>query len=385
MSTIVFTGGGTGGHVYPGLAVLAALPAALRSRAVWVGSRSGVERGIVAAAGVRYASVPTGKLRRYIDLQNVLDLFRVLLGTWRARRLLAALDARVVFSKGGFVAVPVVWAAALRGIPVIIHESDADPGLATRITAPAARTIMVPYRETADAFPERLRRRIIVSGNPVRRAFREADPDTALARIGLVDDRSPVVLVTGGSLGARQINLLIGEVVEQLTARAVVVHQTGEHGAHMIPELTARARAGRYHGAPSFDAEFPALLRRADLVIARSGAGTVWEIATCGRPAVLVPLSTGASRGDQIRNAARYASAGTAVVLDDPDLSAEKLAREVTALLDDEERRQRMSTAAAAWASTDAVELIAECVIDAFNGSVRRDASAVPLSHKEHR
>jgi UDP-N-acetylglucosamine--N-acetylmuramyl-(pentapeptide) pyrophosphoryl-undecaprenol N-acetylglucosamine transferase len=382
MTPIVFTGGGTGGHVYPGLAVLAALPASERSRVVWIGSRRGVERRIVTAAGVPFVGVPAGKLRRYFDLQNFLDVFRVFAGIGAAWRELHRCRASVVFSKGGFVAVPVVVAARLVRIPVVIHESDADPGLATRLTAPLARTIMVPYRETAAAFPRRLRRRVVVTGNPVRPEFtrREETEEDVFPRLrvaciasggmvsGAADGASPppdvpVLFVTGGSLGALQINRLVADTIEELSQVAVVIHQTGEYSREMIAEITAHARPGRYYGAPGFSDHFAPILRRSDLVVARAGAGTIWEIAVCGRPSILIPLTTGASRGDQVRNSERYARCGAAIVLDDPELDAERFLREVTTLLATPERRAAMAASARSWAPADAAERIAERLI----------------------
>ena len=376
MDTVVFTGGGTGGHVFPGLAVYASLPPSLRERVVWVGSRRGVERGIVSRYPIPYYAVPVGKLRRYFDWENLFDLFRVIAGVVAAWRLLRRVRPRVVFSKGGFVAVPVVVAAYLRRVPIVIHESDADPGLATRLTAPIADRVLVPYHDTARAFSASIRPRVVVTGNPVRAAFREADGSRALDAVGLVDDGSPVVLITGGSLGARQLNELVRDVLPQLSERAVVIHQTGRHGVEMVGPLTAAAVAGRYHGAATFGATFPALLRRADLVVARAGAGTVWEIAVCGRPAVLIPLSTGASRGDQLRNAARYGASGAAVVLDDPHLASAVFYREVCRLLDDSDQRERMARAARGWASGNAAEAIATEITRVMGRRVRRSEGA---------
>jgi UDP-N-acetylglucosamine--N-acetylmuramyl-(pentapeptide) pyrophosphoryl-undecaprenol N-acetylglucosamine transferase len=359
MSTIVFTGGGTGGHVYPGLAVFSSLSNVWQSRVIWVGSRRGVERRIVADAGIPYRSVPVGKLRRYFDLENVFDIFRVLAGIIAALRLLRHLRTELVFSKGGYVAVPVVTAAFLLRIPVVIHESDADPGLATRITAPMASRVLVPYPETKLAFRDRLRRKVVVSGNPVRRVFRDASVTGVLEALGLAESDLPVIFVTGGSLGARQINLLIRDTITEITEEAVVVHQTGDHSTEMIADISSRAVPGRYHGAPGFTSLFPSLMRRSDVVVARAGAGTIWEIAVCGRPALLIPLSQGASRGDQLRNAARYAAAGGAVTLDDPSLTAEDFLEAVRSMLRDPNRRERMARAAAAWAPGDAAQQIA--------------------------
>ena len=378
MDTIVFTGGGTGGHVYPGLAVLSALPEKDRQRVVWIGSRHGVERGIVSDAGVPFWGIPAGKLRRYFDWQNLWDVIRVFAGVHAAWRLLGRLGVSVVFSKGGYVAVPVVVAAWLRGIPVLIHESDADPGLATRLTGPLAKRIFLPYHETLPRFPQRLQRRASVIGNPVRRGFFSADPAGVLEALGIDDPGLPVVVVTGGSLGALQINTLVHDTISSLTRRAVVIHQVGDHSKEMIPEITRRAVTGRYHGAPSFGSVFPALLRRADLVVARAGAGTIWEIAVTGRPSVLIPLSSGASRGDQMRNARRYCRDGTpAVVLDDPELSAERFLAVICALLDSPQRRQAMSDAASCWGRSDGAERLAREIL-VHSGSILPAAVEIP-------
>lgn len=365
MASIVITGGGTGGHVYPGLAVYDALPEALQRRVIWVGSRHGVERGLVAARGIPYRAIPTGKLRRYFDLQNVSDLFRVGAGILAAWRCLRRVDGEVVFSKGGFVAVPVVVAAYLRGIPVIIHESDSDPGLATRLTASLADRVFVSGEEAAGFGSPAVRSRIRVSGNPVRRAFRTAGPAGALEMIGLEDTGLPLVLVTGGSLGAMQLNGLLREVIGALTEEAVVVHQSGEQGQSIIPEIRARARRGRYFGAAGFTDEFPPLMRRATVVVARAGAGTIREIAVCGRAAVLVPLSAGASRGDQIRNAERYARSGAATVLADPDLDGPRFLDAIMAVLRDGARRAAMESAAMQFAGGDAAAVIADSIVEA--------------------
>jgi len=368
MKRIIFTGGGTGGHVYPGLAVYDALPTAMKPAVLWIGSRHGVERGIVRTRGIPYRRVRTGKLRRYFDLKNVTDLFKVVIGTVESTVLLGRLDAAVVFSKGGFVAVPVVIAARLRGIPIVIHESDADPGLATRITAPFARVICVPYEETARYFvrpgnrrnwSNRPARRVVVTGNPVRAAFFTADSGDVLSRLGLVETDDPVILITGGSLGARQLNDWVEQTVSVLTRRAVVIHQTGEGEKHRIDGIRKRAEAGRYYGVPTFTDIFPAVLRRADMVVARAGAGTVWELAATARPAVLVPLSRGASRGDQIRNAERYRRSGCAVVIDNPTADASEFLRVLEDMLDNPGKRNAMADAARVWAGENAAVEIA--------------------------
>lgn len=368
MKRIVFTGGGTGGHVYPGLAVIEALPEEYRARVVWIGTAKGVEGPIVRGANIQgrpipFESVPSGKLRRYFDLKNLTDLFRIIAGIIKAVVLLGRLETEIVFSKGGFVSVPVVVAAALRRLPVIIHESDRTPGLATRISAPLATTICVPDSKSIASFPTRLHPRVIVTGNPVRAVFRTATGTEVLKRLSLPETTDPVVFVTGGSLGARQLNRWIAETIVKLSRRAVIIHQTGAHGAELIREIAGDADEGRYYGAPSFSELFPEILHRADLVVARAGAGTIWEIATVGRPAILVPLSKEVSRGDQIVNAHAFAESGAAIVIDDPDASASKLLETVEALLDDPQRLELMKSAAQRWGRRNGADEISRLIV----------------------
>lgn len=357
MDRIAFTGGGTGGHVFPALAVYEHLPTELQRRVLWIGSRGGIERQLVREAGITYRAIPTGKLRRYLSWENVTDVGRVFLGIAHAYRALEGV--RVLFSKGGFVAVPVVLAAAWRRIPILIHESDNDPGLATRLTAPWARRIFVPY-EGMKGILASSRPRVRVSGNPIRSSIATAKSEGALEAVGIsAADDAPVVLITGGSIGARALNEAAATVMAELTAHAIVVHQTGEHGAPLAAELNRRLGPSRYHGASFFGAAMGALIARADLVVARAGAGTVWELAALGRPAVLLPLSAAVSRGDQVRNAQRYRRAGAAVVILAHQLTPERLLTTVLALLHDPLRREAMSAAARRWGTPGAAQFIA--------------------------
>lgn len=362
MKPIVFTGGGTGGHVYPALAVAARLPDDARRAVVWIGSRRGIERTLVRAAAIPYHAIPTGKLRRYLSLENALDVGRVVWGCFAAFVLLRRLRPAVVFSKGGFVAVPVVTAARLLGLPVLIHESDADPGLATRLSAPMAEEIYVPYSATRAAVARRYRRRCRVTGNPVRREFFQRSDESVAHELGLPDDGTPLLVVTGGSLGADQLNRIILALLPDLTSRARIVHQVGRHGREVLATLRASASPARYVAREHFGAEFPRLLAAADLVLARAGAGTIWELAATSTPAVLVPLSTGASRGDQIRNAEYYRAAGAAVVVPSAEASPLSIGTVLRELLADSERRKTMSAAAHAFGAGDAAATIADRV-----------------------
>ncbi len=353
---VAFTGGGTGGHLFPGIAVVEALRCSAvngGNRGLRIGGKKRMEREIVERFSIPFRAIPAGKLRRYPSLKNLLDLFRVAAGIAASFAILARTKPALLFSKGGYVSVPPVLAAALLRIPVWIHESDADPGLATRIAVRYARRIFVSYEETIHFFPEAYRDRISVSGNPVRSEIAAGDASEG-RRIAGCRGNEPLLLVLGGSQGALQINSLMRETAPRLLDRCTIVHQTG--GAPF--DLPPTASAG-YTTARFLTSELPHLLAAADLVISRAGAGTVWENAVCGKPAILVPLGTDSSRGDQIRNAGIFQERGAAVALVGEDANAETLLRTVTALLSDSGRRREMGEAARKIALGSAARFIA--------------------------
>jgi UDP-N-acetylglucosamine--N-acetylmuramyl-(pentapeptide) pyrophosphoryl-undecaprenol N-acetylglucosamine transferase len=353
---IAFTGGGTGGHVYPGLAVAEALKNRLpeaAERLLWIGSSTGMEREIVRRAGMPFYGVPAGKLRRYFSLRNLFDLFSIAAGLLMSLLLLKRLRVELLFSKGGYVSVPPVIAARLLRIPVISHESDRDPGLATRINAGFSDLLLCAHGETCEAFGGP---RTAVVGNPVRSDILLGSRERGRRVWRLADDEK-LVLVLGGSLGARQINRLIDGVIDHLLPMARVVHQTGK--ADFIP-----ADREGYYKAPFFHGELPDLLAAADLVISRAGAGTLWENGVTGTPAVLIPLGRGSSRGDQMRNARLFSERGAAEVLAGEEATPEALLERVRSLLEDDARRVRMAERARELCNRDAAELIVGYMID---------------------
>ena len=311
---LAFTGGGTGGHVFPALAIIEELRRRGHDRFLWIGSPRGVEREIVESAGIPYRAVPAGKLRRYLSLRNLTDLFKIAGGYFAARKLLKEERPALLFSKGGFVSVPPVAAARSLGIPVVSHESDLDPGLATRLNARSSRLVLTAYPETAAALEARGARALAL-GNPVRRAVREGSRENASRWLDL-DLNRPLLLVVGGSLGAQQLNEIVSSQLERLTEKFTVVHQRGDHPA-------PTADSPLYMSHPFFGSEYGDILARADLLLCRGGAGTLWEAATTGTPAVVVPLSARASRGDQIRNASYFGEAGGVVAITEEDPEAE--------------------------------------------------------------
>jgi UDP-N-acetylglucosamine--N-acetylmuramyl-(pentapeptide) pyrophosphoryl-undecaprenol N-acetylglucosamine transferase len=359
---VAFTGGGTAGHVFPGLAVAAELARRWDGRIFWIGSRSGPERGLVEAAGIPFRTVPAGKLRRYRSISNVTDVFRILGGLAASLGVLAEERPALLFSKGGFVSVPPVIAARLLGIPAFTHESDVDPGLATRINARFCERVMVSHPGTVDHFPPALRRRVLVTGNPLRAAIYAADPAEGRRVAGCAPgDR--LVLVLGGSSGSAFLNGLVTPVAGELCAGGIrLVHQTGDgkHGASGVPGCLVM---------PFIGAELPHLLAGADLVVCRAGANTLAELAALGRPSLLVPLSAAGSRGDQLRNAEVFRAAGAAEVMPEEEASPAALRDRVRVLLADPGRLAAMAQAARGLAAADPAARIADLLVARLGGA----------------
>jgi UDP-N-acetylglucosamine--N-acetylmuramyl-(pentapeptide) pyrophosphoryl-undecaprenol N-acetylglucosamine transferase len=358
---VAFTGGGTAGHVFPGIAVAAELVRRWNGRIVWLGSRSGPERGLVEAAGIPFRSIPAGKLRRYLSLANATDVFRIAGGLAASLRVLAAERPALLFSKGGFVSVPPVIAARILGIPAFTHESDVDPGLATRINARFCERVLVSHAGTADHFPPAVRGRVLVTGNPLRASFATADPDEG-RRIAGCAPADRLVLVLGGSSGSAFLNGLVAQAAGALCAEAVrIVHQTGDgkQGASGVPGCRV---------TPFIGPELPHLMAGADLVVSRAGANTLAELAALGRPSLLVPLPASGSRGDQLRNAEVFRKAGAAEVMPEETASPASLRDRVRGLLADPERLSAMAAAARSLAVADPASRIADLLIARLGG-----------------
>lgn len=355
---VVFTGGGTAGHVYPGLAVAAQLRTLGVTDIGWIGSTRGIERKICARAAIPFFPIPSGKLRRYVSHKNFFDLFRIAAGFFRALSILTRLKPDILFSKGGYVSVPPVIAARLLGIPCITHESDVIPGLATRINAHFVGRVLLPYETSARHLSGRSRRKSVVIGNPVRTEITGGDPERGKALVGASSDL-PLLFVFGGSLGSATINSVIADLKEELSGICFTVHQRGNR-----PQLFPDDQA--YVSRSFFYTEMPDLLAAADLVVARAGAGTLWELAATGTPAILVPLGTAGSRGDQIENARVYGASGAAVVVPDERATAQRIGALIVGLLSDKERRERMSRAARSFAARDVAMKIAKMILSSI-------------------
>ncbi|MDR0589597.1 MAG: undecaprenyldiphospho-muramoylpentapeptide beta-N-acetylglucosaminyltransferase [Spirochaetaceae bacterium] len=352
MIHIAFTGGGSGGHIYPGLAVAAFLQQQGPCRIFWIGSRGGLDRSIVEGGGIEFFGIPAGKFRRYFSFRNFLDVFKVLAGFFAARNILKREKPDLLFSKGGFVSVPPCLAAASLHIPLCTHESDLSPGLATRINARFAQRIFTAYEDTASFLSRGYKNRIRLTGNPIRPEFRKADAVRGRVFLG-INGEERILLVLGGSQGAREINDLVRACLAELTKVYIVVHQTGQSTSWDL------APSERYRPYPYFKEEMPQVLAASELVLGRSGAGTIWECAALGRPMVLVPLSGSGTRGDQVENARCFEKAGAAAVLVGEGLSPQALAETVLSIAKNEEKRAAMARASAAIGARDGAASIA--------------------------
>jgi UDP-N-acetylglucosamine--N-acetylmuramyl-(pentapeptide) pyrophosphoryl-undecaprenol N-acetylglucosamine transferase len=340
--TLVFTGGGTAGHVMPNLA----LAPALRERGWalhYIGSARGPERSLAASAGIPFQAVATGKLRRYFSIENFTDPFRVVVGALQAFALLGKLKPDLVFSKGGFVSVPVVYAAALRGIPVILHESDLTPGLANRMCLPFCRKVCVSFPETLAHLSGAHARKAVLTGSPIRGELFAGDRARGLERLGFSPDK-PVLLVMGGSLGAKALNDAVRANLDWILAGHQVVHLCGRGWLMREPgrdhERAALDESGGRSGYRQFEflgAELPDVLAAADAVVSRAGANSLFELLALRKPMLLVPLPGRASRGDQILNAESFATRGLAHVVRQEALTGEALRAALAALDRDRE------------------------------------------------
>lgn len=315
MKKIILTGGGTAGHVTPNLALLPTL----RERGYeihYIGSYNGMERKLIENAGVPYDGISSGKLRRYFDLKNFTDPFRVIKGYAEALRLMKKYRPDVVFSKGGFVAVPVVLAAKHYKIPTIIHESDMTPGLANKICIPSAAKICCNFPETLQYLPQD---RAILTGSPIRRELLEGDRLTGLQYAGLSANK-PVILVIGGSLGSVAVNTAVRSILPKLLDTYQVIHICGK--GNLNESLIGREGYVQYEYV---DAPLRHLFAAADLILSRAGANSICEILALRKPHILIPLSAAASRGDQILNAHSFEKQGFSTVLEEETVTDDTL------------------------------------------------------------
>ena len=319
---IVLTDGGTAGHVTPNIALLPRLQE-LGYDISYIGSYDGIEKKLITDFDIPYYGISTGKLRRYLDVKNLTDPFRVIKGFGEARKYLKKIHPDIVFSKGGFVSVPVIRAAATLHIPCIIHESDMTPGLANKLCIPVAKKVCCNFPETVSFLPKE---KAVLTGSPIREELTKGDKIAALDLCGFTANK-PVVLVIGGSLGAASVNRAVRDALPILLKDFQVAHICGKE---KIDNMLLHTEG--YIQFEYVKSELKDLFALADVVISRAGANSICELLALKKPNILVPLPATSSRGDQILNAKSFEAQGYSMVINDDDLSPDLLAEKVTEL-----------------------------------------------------
>lgn len=315
MKRIILTGGGTAGHVTPNIALLPRLRE-LQYDIHYIGSYNGIEKELIEQFHIPYHGISSGKLRRYFSMKNFSDPFRVLKGFSEAKSLIKELNPDVIFSKGGFVSVPVVMAGGRRHIPTIIHESDMTPGLANKLSIPSATKVCCNFPETLEHLPEK---KAVLTGSPIRQELLTGDRSAALKFCGLTGDK-PVILIIGGSLGSVAVNNAVRLILPELLQDFHIIHLCGKGKVDSsLKDLQGYAQFEYIQD------ELKDLFALTDIVISRAGANAICELMALRKPNLLIPLSANASRGDQILNARSFERQGFSIVLEEEELSKEAL------------------------------------------------------------
>lgn len=319
MKRIVLTGGGTAGHVTPNIALIPQL-----KKEGWdihyIGTHTGIEKRLIEPLKIPYYGISSGKLRRYMDIKNFTDPFRVLKGSGEAIALLKKLKPTVVFSKGGFVTVPIVLAGWVHKIPVIIHESDITPGLANRISIPFSTQVCANFPETLEHLPKKKR---VLTGTPIRQELFQGDPEQG-RKLCSFDNKKPVLLMMGGSLGSVKINHCLREALSELLPFFQIVHLCGK--GNVDPSLAGQKGYCQFEYVQT---ELPHLFAAADIILSRGGANAISELLALKKPHLLIPLSAQNSRGDQILNAQSFAKQGYSKVLQEEEMTPQRLAKDI--------------------------------------------------------
>jgi UDP-N-acetylglucosamine--N-acetylmuramyl-(pentapeptide) pyrophosphoryl-undecaprenol N-acetylglucosamine transferase len=322
------TGGGTAGHVTPNLALV---PELLKENfdIKYIGSKDGIEKDIIKKANIEYFGISSGKLRRYFDLKNFSDPFKVLKGMLEAYKIIAKEKPDVVFSKGGFVTVPVVIAASIKKIPVVTHESDMTPGLANKLAAPFCDKLCVTFPESLKYIKDN---KGVYTGTPIRKELFDGSRLKGKKVCGFTDDK-PVLFIIGGSLGSRAINEAIRSSLDELLKKYNIIHICGK--GNLEPKYEELKGYVQFEYVSE---ELPDLMNAADFIISRAGANTIWEVLALKKPNILVPLSAKVSRGDQVLNADSFKQNGYSLVIQDEELTKEKLIEQLDLLAKDKNK-----------------------------------------------
>lgn len=349
MKKIVLTGGGTAGHVTPNIALIPGLKR-MGYEIHYIGSYDGIEKKLIEDIGIPYTGISSGKLRRYMSAKNFTDPFRVLKGYSEAKSFMKSYRPDVVFSKGGFVSVPVVLAAKKYKIPVIIHESDMTPGLANKLSIPSATKVCHNFPETAEYLPKG---KAVLTGSPIRAELLNGDSEKGLAMCGFKNDK-PVIMVIGGSLGAVAVNNAVREALPELLKSFHIVHLCGKGKMDSSLENTEGYKQFEY-----IKDELKDLFAMSDIIISRAGANAICEISALKKPSILIPLSANASRGDQILNANSFKKQGFSEVIEEENLTTKLLTDTVFSVY---ENRQKYIDAMEKSGQHNGVKIILELI-----------------------
>ena len=355
MKRIILTGGGTAGHVTPNIALIPKLRD-LGYDIQYIGSYNGIEKELIEPFGIPYHGISSGKLRRYFSVQNFTDPFRVIKGFSEARKLIKDLKPDVIFSKGGFVSVPVVLAGKRCKVPVIIHESDMTPGLANKIAIPSAVKVCCNFPETLDSLPKG---KAVLTGSPIRQELLSGNKIAAMDMCGFTADK-PVILVIGGSLGSVIVNNAVRKSLPRLLEKFQIIHLCGKGKTDDSLNDTKSYCQFEY-----IRDELRDIFALADIVISRAGANAICELLALRKPNLLIPLSAKASRGDQILNARSFERQGFSMVIEEEDLTEDSL---VSAVFDLYENRGSYIDAMRNSDQQDSIDTIISLIEEAASG-----------------
>lgn len=365
----LISGGGTGGHVYPAIAVATQLRDIYQAEILYLGSDDGLETELVPAAGFRFAAVKAGKLQRFVSWRTVTGVARVPVGMAQAASIVREFRPDAAFTSGGYVAVPAGLAARLNSTPLIMHQQDVPPNLSNKLLAPLATRISVAFEDSLQYFPGR---KTLLLGNPVRQAILDVcqtSSQQARISLGFAPDR-PLLLVTGGSQGARHLNQVICQALPELLKYCQVLQISGTKLFSETSTLAESTMAGldeetkqRYRLVPYMDVQMPMALQAAELVICRAGAATLSELATLGKPSILVPLPPAIGGSPQEVNADMFGRKLAAEVMRNVDLKVESLVASVSSMLTTPARLLAMSEAVKSFAKPNATQEIVESIV----------------------
>ena len=322
MKSIILTGGGTAGHVTPNLALISRLQKEGYT-INYIGSKDGMEKELITNIGVNYYGISSGKLRRYFDAKNFSDVFHVLKGISQATNIIRKLKPDVIFSKGGFVAVPVVVGGFLNRVPVIIHESDISPGLANKLAMPFAVTVCTTFPEALSHVKDN---KGVLTGTPIREQLFTGNADKGRTFCGF-DNNKPILLIMGGSQGSVKINTVLRQSLPQLLKQYQIIHLCGKNNIDNSLNNTKGYKQFEY-----ISSELKDLFAAVDIIVSRSGSNSICEFLALKKPMLLIPLSKAASRGDQILNAASFQKQGFASVLEEEELTSYTLINKIDEL-----------------------------------------------------